>query len=231
MPCRFTVNGRRIVATREQVEAALRGVPADPIRVHAVEIAGKLYPVAQALAVAFGLDRARCYGNVASRVFRQLGFRVSATGQRPKPWGTAAGLRQALPDRSPEIGPEEVEALELPPILLEWSRWERWDDVAEYGLAILDLPRGKPGVYEVRLQGSEERLTIGRASNLRQRILHGLIRGGSPHEAGAKIRNQEDVHQILIRWALTDRPAADEEELHRRHLAHFAHLPKYTLRT
>jgi len=231
MACRFTVNGRRIVATAAKVEAALRNVKPDPVRVHAVEIGGKLYPVAQALAVAFGLDRARCYGNVASRVFRELGFKVSATARRPKPWGTVAGLRQALPHRTREIGPEEEEALELPPILLEWSRWERWDDIAEYGLAFLDLPRGKPGVYEARLQGSEERLTIGRASNLRHRILNGLIRGHASHPAGGKIRDQEDVHQVLIRWAVTDRPAAAEEELHRRHLARFGHLPKYTLRT
>jgi len=167
---------------------------------------GRVYPVAQALAVAFGVDRARCYANVASRVFRELGFKVSATPQRPKPWGTVAGLRKALPHGTREIGPEEVEALELPPLLLEWSRWEPWDDVAEYGLGLLDLPRGKPGVYEVRLQGSEERLTIGRASDLRYRILNGLIRGHAPHPAGGKIRDQEDVHEVVIRWAVTDPP-------------------------
>jgi hypothetical protein len=231
MACRFTVDGRRIVATAEQVEAALWGIPPDPIRVYAVEVRGKLYPVTQALSLACRLERGRCYPQVACRVLRQLGFTVSAVKPPPRGRGTVTRLRKAHLPRSPEIGPIEDQFLELPPIHLPWSRWERWEHVAEYGAAILDLPLDESGVYEVRLEGSEERLTIGRATNLRQRILHGLIRGGSPHEAGRKIRDQEDVRQVVVRWAVTDRPAAAEEELHRRHLATFGHLPKYTLRT
>jgi len=231
MESRFTVNGRRLVATREQVETALRDVPPDRVRVHAVEIGGQLYPVMQALAVACGLNRKDCFPHVASRVFRQLGFKVFATAQRPRSRGTVAGLRKALPHRSLEIGPEETQVLELPPIVLEWSRWERWEDLTEHGLAILDLPRGKPGVYEARLQGSEERLTIGKASDLRTRVLHALVRGISSHPSGRKIRDREDLRQVLVRWALTDHPCAAEEELHRLHLATFARLPKHTLRT
>lgn len=231
MECRFTVQGRRIVATAEQVEAALRDVTPEKVYVHSVEVGGRVYPVRQALAEAFGLKRADCFPHVACRVFRQLGFRVAATSRRPRRKGTRARLREALPDRTSEIGPVEDVFLELPPIHLAWSRWERWHDLAEHGLAILDLPRGKPGVYEARLKDSDERLTIGRASDLRTRILHALIRGTSTHPSGDKIREQEDLSQVLVRWAVTDRPAAVEEELHRRHLADFGRLPKHTICT
>jgi len=228
MESRFTVNGRRLVAMREQVETALRDVPPDRVCVHAVEIGGKLYPVRQALAVACGLNRMDCFPQVASRVFRQLGFKVFATAQRPRPRGTVAGLRKALPHRSPEIGPQDMQVLELPPMVLWWSRWECWEDVTEHGVAILDLPLRKPGVYEAKLRGSEERLSIGKASDLRTRVLHGLVRGTSSHPSGRKIRDREDLRHVLVRWALTDRPSAAQEELHRLHLATFARLPKHT---
>ena len=231
MECRFTVQGRRIVATPEQVEAALRDVTPDRVYVHSVEVGGRVYPVRQALAVAFGLNRTDCYPHVACRVFQQLGFRVAATTRRPRRKGTRARLREALPDRSQEIGPVEDELLELPPIQLPWSRWERWQDLADHGTAVIDLPRGTPGVYEARMKESEERLTIGRASDLRTRILHALVRGVWSHPAGDKIREQEDLDRVLVRWAVTDRPAAVEEELHRRHTATFGRLPKYTLYT
>lgn len=231
MECRFTVRGRRIVATAEQVEAALRDVTPDKVYVYSVEVGGRVYPITQALAVAFGLKRADCSPRVACRVFRQLGFPVAASSRRFRRTGTRARLREALPDRTPEIGPVENGFLELPRIHLAWSRWERWEDVAEHGIAIIDLPRHTPGVYEARLKDSEERLTIGRASDLRIRLLHVLIWGNGPHPAGEKIREHEDLSQVLVRWAATDRPAAAEEELHRRHIATFGHLPKYTSRT
>jgi hypothetical protein len=231
METRFTVNGRRIVATTEQVETALRDVEPQKVRVHSVEIGGKVYPVRQALAVAFGLNISECFPHVASRVFRQLGFKVSVSLRRPKPRRTRTSLREFFPHRSPEFGPVVDEFLEFEPLHLQWFQWERWEDLAEHGAGIIDLPFRKAGVYEAKYEGQEERLTIGRASNLHQRVLHGLVWGTSQHTAGRKIREQEDVSRIVVRWAVTDRPAAAEEELHRRHLAQFSRLPKYTLRT
>ena len=39
-----------------------------------------------------------------------------------------------------------------------------------------------------------------------------------------------DFH-VEVRWAETDRPAAAEEELHRRHRERFGRLPRYTFFT
>jgi hypothetical protein len=104
-------------------------------------------------------------------------------------------------------------------------------DLAEHGAAILELPFIFPGVYEARLKRDGRRLTIGRAKSLGPRILYGLIRGTTRHEAGRKIRENEDVTKVLVRWAFTDRPAAAEEELHHRHFQKWGRLPKYTVRT
>lgn len=89
------------------------------------------------------------------------------------------------------------------------------------------------GVYEVKYIDSEERLTIGRASDLRMRIKQGLVKGKVPHSAGEKIREneKENLSRIVVRWAITDRPATVEEELHKRYEAEFGKLPKYTEHT
>ncbi len=124
----------------------------------------------------------------------------------------------------------ESQTISIPPLLLRWSNWTAWNDLwvdsrSESGVLI---PNGEPGVYEVRRADVEERLTIGRASNLRMRVRQGLVKGKTPHSAGAKIRESEDLARLLVRWAVTDRPAAVEEELHRQHIERFGRLPKYT---
>ena len=123
------------------------------------------------------------------------------------------------------------EIIHIPPIKLLWSDWFPWKLV---GMAVRDggvrVPDG-PGVYEVRYVDAVERLTIGKASNLRMRVKQGLVKGKIPHSAGRRIRAYEDVSRIVLRWAETDRPAAVEEELHRRHLERFGRLPKYVRHT
>lgn len=117
--------------------------------------------------------------------------------------------------------------------MLKWSQWVAWDRL------ILDarkkggvrVPSGTPGVYEVKYAGARERLTIGRASNLRMRIKQGLVKGKVPHSAGKKIRDTETVSKLFVRWAVTERRAAAEEELHRRHRRRFGRLPKYVAHT
>ena len=88
----------------------------------------------------------------------------------------------------------------------------------------------RSGVYEVRRADDEQRLTIGKATNLRQRIVRGLVKGKLPHSAGKRIRASERVSELLVRWAETDRPAAAEEELHRRQIQQFGRLAQYTRR-
>lgn len=127
----------------------------------------------------------------------------------------------------------EKEEITIPPIVLEWSIWFAWEDLkvdARCGGGV-KVPNGEPGVYEAKYIDSEARLTIGKASDLRMRIKQGLVKGKTPHSAGERIRANEDTSRIVIRWAVTSRPAAVEEELHRRYENHFGGLPKYVEHT
>jgi hypothetical protein len=127
----------------------------------------------------------------------------------------------------------EREEIDVPAIVLEWSEWIAWDELkldARHG-GRGRVPNGRAGVYEVKYAGAEERLTIGKASDLRMRVKQALVKGKVPHSAGAKIRDSEDLLRIVVRWAVCDRPAAAEEELHRRHRAKFGRLPKYVEHT
>jgi excinuclease UvrABC nuclease subunit len=93
------------------------------------------------------------------------------------------------------------------------------------------LPNRQPGVYEVGYADADERLTIGKASDLRMRVRQGLVKGKVPHSAGDKIRAREELSRLVVRWAVTSRPAAAEEELHHRHKARFGRLPQYVSHT
>ena len=127
----------------------------------------------------------------------------------------------------------EEEVIDISRVVLKWSEWVSWDDLkidARYSGGV-KVPNYWPGVYEVKYLDSEERLTIGKASDLRMRIKQGLVKGKVPHSAGKRIRGQEDVSKIVVRWAITDRPAAVEEELHRRYQSKFGGLPRYTKHT
>jgi hypothetical protein len=125
------------------------------------------------------------------------------------------------------------EEISIPLIVLEWSNWSSWDGLkvdVRSGMGV-KVPNGEPGVYEVKYHDSEQRLTIGKASDLRMRIKQGLVKGKIPHSAGEKIRAHEDTSRIVVRWAVTSRPAAVEEELHMRYRHRFGRLPKYVEHT
>ncbi len=127
----------------------------------------------------------------------------------------------------------EDEVINIGPIRLRWSNWIPWGDLkidARHGGGIR-VPSGIPGVYEVKYPDTDERLTIGKASCLRMRIKQALVKGKVPHTAGKRIRAQEDLSKIVVSWAVTDRPAAVEEELHKKYEAKFGKLPKYTKHT
>ena len=126
----------------------------------------------------------------------------------------------------------EKEIIKIPEITLEWSEWCPWDDIKkDTRSGGIEIPNKTPGVYEVKYKDKDERLTIGKASDLRMRIRQGLVKGKTPHSAGKRIRQNEDTAKIIIRWAITDRPAAVEEELHRKHREKFCRLPKYVEHT
>ena len=122
--------------------------------------------------------------------------------------------------------------IQIEPIELIWSDWFKWRDVEiDVRKGGVRLPNGEPGVYEAKYVDQEERLTIGKASNLRMRVKQGLVKGKTPHSAGSSIRESENVNNVVVRWAVTDRPSAVEEELHKRYLAKFGKLPKYVKHT
>lgn len=111
---------------------------------------------------------------------------------------------------------------------IEWCDWI-------FGQAIQkDKIPNRPGVYEVMLNGGDERLTIGRTDCLRRRLgyLRTALRTGSAvHSAGRRIHAGEDVADVIVRWAVCERYIEVERELHTMHIATFGHLPRYTKRT
>lgn len=76
MDVAFTLNGRPMRLTRAEVESAVSGIEAEPIRTHAVEIDGRLFPPKQPFALATGIDRLDFTTNQARTQLRRLGFRV-----------------------------------------------------------------------------------------------------------------------------------------------------------
>ncbi len=111
----------------------------------------------------------------------------------------------------------------IEPIMLEWSEWHSWRDVARGGCAV--VPSKQAGVYEAKISGRKERLAIGKAKDLRMRVKQGLMGGKAGDPAGEDLGAGEDV---VVRWAATERPAAVVEELCIRHKGRFGELPKYT---
>jgi len=119
--------------------------------------------------------------------------------------------------------------LKLGDITLRWSKWTPWNDLKADARKDGDaVPGGVSGVYEVGRIGSTERMTVGKASDLRRRIVRALILGKTPHSAGKRIRANERTTTLVVRWAKTERPAAAEEELHRLYQRKHGRLPKYT---
>jgi hypothetical protein len=68
------------------------------------------------------------------------------------------------------------------------------------------IPNHASGVYEVRHaeRDRQERIYIGKAGDLRLRVRQGLVKGKLPHSGGHRIRELEDVSQLVVRWAVTD---------------------------
>lgn len=127
----------------------------------------------------------------------------------------------------------ETLIIEIPIIELEWSEWYPWERFKldlRYDSSGVKVPN-KSGVYEAKFESSEDRLTIGKASNLQMRVKQGLVKGKLPHSTGNRIREIETSNQIFIRWAVTDRPSCVEEELHRIYKRIHGSLPTFTKHT
>lgn len=146
-------------------------------------------------------------------------------------------IKENKGEATAETGRERHSEIHIPPIKLEWSYWHSWRDVErdarQDGVVV---PNKEPGVYEVMLDdGRKTLLALGRTNDLRMQIKQGLVRGKAPHSVGDRIRadmkeGKIRASDIGIRWAVTDRPAAVAEELHKRYKAWFGELPKYNKR-
>src|SRR5262245_4419543 len=110
--------------------------------------------------------------------------------------------------------------------MASWSDWSSWFDLKEGRIR----PPKLSGVYEARLSDGEV-LTIGRASNLDSRVCQALVKGVLPHSAGDKIRAEEDLTKVQVRWQVTEDPEGLERALHAEHLRLYGKLPKYVIRT
>ena len=114
-------------------------------------------------------------------------------------------------------------------IILDWSEWYTFNHI----LANIGLIPNVSGVYEVIEPGKECRLTIGESCELRRRIRTQLIKGSS-HSAGEDIKQNFEPAEhsnLLVRWALTNRRACVQEELHRLYQQKHHCMPRFTDRT
>ena len=76
MQIEFTVGGKQLSLTQDEVAKKLQGVLPEPTRALVVEINGLLNPIKQAFAAASGLDRADSISHQACSVLQRLGFTV-----------------------------------------------------------------------------------------------------------------------------------------------------------
>lgn len=105
----FTVGGRALELTAEQVEKAMLGRAPEPPREHVVDVADVAFPPKQVLAVVTGWDRQSFTTMEAQRVLTRLGFSCSRAGGQP-PRTPAAASRTTgdddLPARVAELEAE-----------------------------------------------------------------------------------------------------------------------------
>jgi hypothetical protein len=81
---RFTVNGRQLELTAEDVRRKLRDVRPEPLHQYAIQIGLAIYPVKQAFEVATGVPRRGFTTQVARRVFAALGFELIVDSGQPR---------------------------------------------------------------------------------------------------------------------------------------------------
>lgn len=93
----FVLNGQTLSLTPQQVEMRLSGLSPEAIQTHGVEVAGMVFPVKQAFAVATGVPRTEFTSQTARRLLARLGFTISG---KPASTPTApAGSQAGSPDR------------------------------------------------------------------------------------------------------------------------------------
>lgn len=123
-------------------------------------------------------------------------------------------------------------------IKFEWYPWVSWDDIkTSMGNKRHWIPIPKEaGVYEVRYveRKPDERLLIGRADNLENRIREELVKGdraSHPNRQAILAETNGDTSKLVVRWATTDFNLELETSLLNKYKKRFRCLPKYIDKT
>ena len=120
------------------------------------------------------------------------------------------------------------EVIKIPEIELNWSDLYSFEEIEKNikdgGVNVPDAS----GVYKV-LDENNEIIHIGRASNLRNRVKQGFVRGKTPHSTRERmLKEGVNLKKLKIQWAVTDWPNSAEEYLHKEFKKNYKRLPKYT---
>jgi hypothetical protein len=102
----FTMNGRRVSLSRDEVVRSVRHQPPEPIQTWAVEVEGRRYPVKQVFSAATGEKRENFISHRARDVLRRLDFRVIDISDQhhedgPRALAGAVGGAEAGDDEQP----------------------------------------------------------------------------------------------------------------------------------
>ena len=106
---------------------------------------------------------------------------------------------------------------------LKWSNSYKWINLASGKISVPN----SPGVYEVIAENGES-LHIGMAGDLNRRLLKQLT-GKGKHSTRDRIKEDLDLSNLKIRWALTKYPAAVEEYLHNNYKTKYSKIKKYLI--
>jgi hypothetical protein len=197
----FTVAGRRITLTTEDVVAALRDVTPEPIQKHAVEVEGHLYPVVQALEASSGVPRADTRSKTARMVFTGLGMRLVELGP--------GGHRAPTPTAQPRTdGPSAT----TPIAAGGWSRMHAQPSHPVSGFDPAVVPP-RPGVYAFYRDG--EPVYVGRAiasGGLQRRLKTQHLKTGNDLSWSAFRRNVAEHLGIAPSTVTKQRPPQLTEE-------------------
>jgi hypothetical protein len=72
----FILGGKRFNVEARDIEKKMNGADPETVRMHAVKVAGRLYPVKQVVAAVTGLSKADFNSHQAHQILRRLGMDV-----------------------------------------------------------------------------------------------------------------------------------------------------------
>ena len=150
---RFTVNGRQLELTADDVRRELRDVRPEPVHQYSIRVGSATYPVKQAFEVVTGIPRSGFTTQAARRVLAAVGFNVIAGGSQLRaqevPHDDVAGVASLVTAVSPGEGDWYAEA-RVQAMLMGHLRREGWEIIRS-----ADTARRERGVDIEATRGSE----------------------------------------------------------------------------